>query len=216
MPRPLVKVLLAAHIGTGCDTLSRIGTKLAALNAILEIYLKGFGKRELDEAQVRKCEEYLVKVLKLSTECVTFDSLRSQQYRNNDSIFDLPPTSHSIVKGHIPRWHYLVKDQSNILNRDHVPLDPCDSQWVLENEELLPVKHLHLLPEELTVTCSCKNTNIDKRCNGRCKCLKEGVLCNSYCVCQKICCNTVKDRRPPKRKQPLKSSRNTRKKTTKE
>ena len=157
----------------------------------------------------------MVKVLKLSTECVTFDSLRTQQYRNDDSIFELPPTSRSIVKGHIPRWHYLVKDQSNILNRDHVPQDPCDFGWVLENEELLPVKHLHLLPEELTVTCSCKNKDITKRCggSGRCKCSKEGVFCCIYCTCRKICCNTVPAGRPPKRKQNLKSSRSTRQKT---
>ncbi len=47
MPKPLIKVLLAAHIGTGCDTLSKIGTKLAVLNAIPEVYLDGFGKWEL-------------------------------------------------------------------------------------------------------------------------------------------------------------------------
>ena len=142
---------------------------MAALNAIPEMYLKGLGQGELNEAQIKKCEEYLVKVLKLSTEYVTFDSLRAHQYRNNDYIFELPPTSHSIVKGHIPRWRYLVKDQSNILNRDHVALDPCDFGLVLENEELVPVKHLHLLPEELTVTCSCKNKDIAKRCGGICK-----------------------------------------------
>ena len=90
MPKPLVKVLLAARIGSGCDTLSKIGTKLAALNAIPEMYLKGFGQGELNKALIRKREEYSVKVLKLSTECVTFDSLRAHQYRNNDSIFELP------------------------------------------------------------------------------------------------------------------------------
>jgi len=58
MPRPLVKVLLAAHIGTWCDTLSKIGTKLAALNAIPVMYLEGFGKGELNEAEIKKCEEY--------------------------------------------------------------------------------------------------------------------------------------------------------------
>ena len=49
MPRPLVKVLLAAHFGTGCDTLSKLGTKLAALNTIPEMYLEGFGIRVLDD-----------------------------------------------------------------------------------------------------------------------------------------------------------------------
>ena len=58
MPRPLVKGLLAAHISTWCDTLSKIGTKLAALNAFPVMYLEGFGKGELNEAEIKKCEEY--------------------------------------------------------------------------------------------------------------------------------------------------------------
>jgi hypothetical protein len=84
MPKPLIKVVLAAHIGTGCDTLSKIGTKLAALNAIPEMYLDGFGKGELTDGQVKKCEEYLVKVQRLNTDCLTFDALRVLEYRKND------------------------------------------------------------------------------------------------------------------------------------
>ena len=83
MPKPLIKVLLAAHIGTGCDTLSRIGTKLAALNAILEMYLDGFGQAgELTVERVKKCEEYLVQVQKLNSDCTTyFDALRVLKYK---------------------------------------------------------------------------------------------------------------------------------------
>ena len=51
-PRPLIKVLLATHIGTGCDSLSRIGTKFSALNAIPGMYLGGFKTRELDDVQI--------------------------------------------------------------------------------------------------------------------------------------------------------------------
>ena len=40
---PLRKVLLAAHIGTGCDYISKVGTKLGALNAIPEKFLNEFG-----------------------------------------------------------------------------------------------------------------------------------------------------------------------------
>ena len=75
MPRPLTDVILAAHVDTGCDAISRVGTKLAALNAIPEIYLKGFGSKELDEEQIRDCEAYLVKVLRM-----TFNALRAEEY----------------------------------------------------------------------------------------------------------------------------------------
>ena len=214
MPKPLINVLLAAHIGTGCDTLSRIGTKLAALNAIPEMYLDGFGQGQLTEEQVKKCEEYLVKVLKSNSDCTTFDALRVMEYTKNDTVFDLPPTSHSIVKGHIPRWHYLVMEQSNLLNQSYVRLDPCDYQWQLENDELIPVKNLLLIPEEFSVTCSCKQNNISKRCGAVCKCSRKGVTCTAMCGCQKTCANSpTAPLRPPKRKEPANKSRRTRQKT---
>ena len=122
MPKPLNKVLLATHVGTGCDALSKIGTKLAALNAIPEMFLEGFGTRELNEMQIRKCEEHMVKVMKLNTECKTFKSLRFMQYRNDDSIFNLPPSSFSITQGYIQRWYFLVKEFSNILNPNRLIL----------------------------------------------------------------------------------------------
>ena len=214
MPKPLVKVLLAAHVGTGCDTLSKIGTKLAALNAIPEMYLHGFGKGELSDEQTRKCEEYLVKVRKLTTDCKTFDALRVVEYKENDSVFDLPPTSHSIVEGHIPRWHYIVKEHLNLLNRSYVPRDPCDYQWVLDNEDLLPAKNLLLLPEEFSVTCSCKHKDVSRRCSGACKCSRKGVICSDLCACRKVCSNTQSaTSHPSKRKQPIKKTRRTRQKT---
>ena len=44
---PLQKLLLAAHIGTGCDYMSKIGAKLGAINAIPEKILMGFGTGEI-------------------------------------------------------------------------------------------------------------------------------------------------------------------------
>ena len=212
MPKPLIKVLLAAHIGTGCDSLSKVGTKLAALNAIPEMFLEGFGTRELDEIQIKKCEEYLVKVFKLTTDCKTFDSLRSVLYKINDSIFDLPPSSYSITQGHIPRWYFLVKESSNLLNPNYHPLDPCDYQWANEDGELLPIKNLLLLPEELAVTCHCKGNDVSKRCS-RCSCVKKGSICTEYCSCGSSCSNTSSSSRQPKRKKSTKSMRRTRQKT---
>ena len=136
---PLRKVLLATHIGTGFDYLSKIGTKLGALNAIPEKILIDFARgQSLDERQIEAGEKYLVNVLKINASETTFDELRCSQYSNNDSIFDLPATSHSIVKGHIPRWFYILKKLSNLLNPEFEPFDPVDYGWKIENEELLP------------------------------------------------------------------------------
>lgn len=73
--------MLAAHIGTGCDYLIKVGTKLGALNAIPEKYLLNFGTgHSLDEEQIEACETYLVNVLKHNTAESTFDEFRCSQY----------------------------------------------------------------------------------------------------------------------------------------
>ena len=98
-----------------------------------------------------------------------------------------------------------MMEQSNLLNQSYVRLDPCEYQWQLENDELLPVKNLLLIPEEISVTCSCKQDDISKRCGGVCKCSRKGVKCTAMCGCQKTCANSPNaPMRPPKRKEPAK------------
>ena len=82
------------------------------------------------------------KVYKHDANESTFDDLRCAEYRRKDSIFELPPTSHSIVKGHIPRWHFIVKELSNLLNCDYQHGDPLNNGWKLENDDLLPEKYV--------------------------------------------------------------------------
>ena len=53
MPRPLVNVSLAALIGTGCDTLSKIAMELATFNAII-IFFK-FSSKALLKENLMKC-----------------------------------------------------------------------------------------------------------------------------------------------------------------
>ena len=143
MPQPLIEVLLAAYIGTGCDSLSRIGTKAASLNCIPEMYLSAFGKTGLSESQVSSCEAFLVKVHKASSECTTFDSLRLCEYKRTGSVIDLPPTSYSIRKGHIPRWWYIVSEMSSLLENNYEPKNPCNFQWEKQGGHLIPSKNLH-------------------------------------------------------------------------
>ena len=125
-----------------------------------------------------------------------------------ESIFDLPPTSYSIVQGHIPRWFYIVKELSNLLNPDYEPLNPLAYQWTMENEGIMPAKNLLRLPVELTSAYHCKARDIHKMCAGRCTCLKNGVKCTKYCDCRKNC-NVLGESRQVKRKKPAKTSRRT-------
>ena len=93
--------------------------------------------------------------------------------------------------------------------------DPCEYQWQLENDELLPVKNILLIPEEIRITCSCKQDDISNRCGGVCKCSRKGVKCTAMCGCQKTCANSPNaPMRPPKRKEPAKKLRRTRQKQT--
>ena len=73
----LCKIILKAHILTGCDVTSKVGTKLAALNSDPELYLESFGESEMPSTEVlKRAEQYLVQVLKKNSQCENFDKLR--------------------------------------------------------------------------------------------------------------------------------------------
>ena len=159
------------------------------------MYLKSFGREAiLTDDQITKAQQYLIKVYKKNAIEKDFDELRSSVFKQNNSVFDLPPTSHSIViKGHIPRWFLIVKQLSSLLLLDSRPqsLDPLDFGWKLVDDELLPEKHLNLIPDKLTYTCACKRFPIASRCSTkRCKCKKFNSFCTEYCKCQE-CSNNL-------------------------
>ena len=108
----LCKALLKAHIGTGCDYLSKVGTKKAALLAQPESNLAAFGESAvLDEHQINEAEYYLVRVFKsrprTAEDNEDFDDLRVNSWKTTNSVVHLPPTSYSIREGHTRRWWYL-------------------------------------------------------------------------------------------------------------
>ena len=108
----------------------------------------------------------------------------------NDSLLDLPPTSHSIVNGHIPRWHYIVRLLSNLLNPDFQSPSPLENGWKEDNESLLPEKNLLVLPENLTCICNCKTHDTSRRCKFKqCKCVRFDSICTEYCGCKRDCIN---------------------------
>ena len=139
VPKPLKDVLLPCYIGTGCHYLSRLGTKLAAINALPEKYLKNFVRKGLDNDQTRLAEEYLVQVIKKDTGCKTFDELRYSMYLKQLDIMHLPPTSHSISNGHIPRWWFIVRKLRSFLDRDF-DLEATNYGWKNIDGHLFPNK----------------------------------------------------------------------------
>ncbi|KAK5898293.1 hypothetical protein CgunFtcFv8_015724 [Champsocephalus gunnari] len=75
----LTKCLPALHALTGCDTTSKISTKLAALNAVRKpdnsSLILNFDSPQLTENAIQLAETFLVKCLKPSTDLKTFDDL---------------------------------------------------------------------------------------------------------------------------------------------
>ena len=62
------KSLLKCHLGTGCDYISKIGTKYSALQAQPDLYLRNFGESGmLDSQQIKNAEKYLVKIFSNTT-----------------------------------------------------------------------------------------------------------------------------------------------------
>ena len=175
--------ILSAHLATGSDHLSQVGSKRCALTADPEKSLCNFGKTAiLDEDQLKVAEEYLVNVLSSSNGVKTFDELRVQVHKKTDSALGLPPTSYSIRNGHIRRWWYLLKESSNLLTPEHERclLNALEYGWEDQEGDLYANKQLHLIPDELCNTCRCKTGCKTKHCS----CVKaEGSKCSDFCLC---------------------------------
>ena len=70
------KIALKAHVLTGCDVTSKVGTKFAALNSEPGKYLMSFS--EMDEPSnesLQAAEKYLVEVVKKNSKCDNFNDL---------------------------------------------------------------------------------------------------------------------------------------------
>ena len=92
---------------------------MGALRNDPELYFTQFGEQHyLTRDVTKKAEKYLVKIwqTKAGTKETTFDGLRFGSYvGKKTSILDLPPTSSS-VHGHLERCHYVVRQQTLLLD----------------------------------------------------------------------------------------------------
>ena len=89
----LTQCLPALHALTGCDTTSKVGTKLAALNTIRKpgncSMILNFNSPQLTESSIEMAETFLVKCLKPSTDLETFDDLRLASFNSNATLKEL-------------------------------------------------------------------------------------------------------------------------------
>ena len=100
----LCHVLIKAHILTGNDTVSKIGTKHAALVSKPAKFLSSFGEnRTLSEEDLQRAEEYLVHVwsgARSKPTSTTFDNLRLNIHRHSVVRLEELPPRISAIHGH--------------------------------------------------------------------------------------------------------------------
>ena len=178
----MCKAVLKAHVLTGNDCLSKIGTKHAALNCDPVKFLSSFGESEnLCDAEICLAEEYLVNVwtgVRVKVTTCNFNGLRLSEYtsaKNAKPIESLPPTS-SVISYHIKIAHYVVRNALNLLS-DHDIVDPTLKGWIRENGVMVPDMNLKPLPSDITVKCKCEGRCVTKKC----PCKSVGQPCTLFC-----------------------------------
>ena len=172
------RALLKAHILTGRDVTSKIGSKTAAFEACPENYLQDFGE-EFHDYHFQMAEKYLVKVIEPNIAAESFDDLRYVIYTIRKTTFSkLPPTS-AAIKEHLLRAYCFINISFNILDTTKAKLQPVNFAWKFFNGMLIPEQFLREMPKEFLVTCACK-----ERCSNRCSCKREEQVCTECCQCQ--------------------------------
>ena len=120
---------------------------------------------QITEKDIKSAESFLVNVLTSDPSIKTFDDLRLKKFTHKVSLMDLPPTSFSIVHGHVPRWWYITKLCTSLLD-SNCDLDPLEYGWYLDMSNiLLPIKYLNPLPDEYTSFCSCRGDAVQEDAN---------------------------------------------------
>ena len=120
----LTQCLPALHALTGCDTTSKISTKLAALNAVRKpdncSLISHFTCPQFTESTCKMAESFLVKCLKPSTKLETFDEIRLSEFESNALNIDLEktPCTSANARTHIQRANYQTQLWIQALFRD--------------------------------------------------------------------------------------------------
>ena len=176
----LSKNVIKAHILTGCDQISKVGTKNAALFFDPVSSLSIFGESPiLSELELTEAEQYLVKCwygVRSTTAAKTFNELRLQVKTTTvTELHQYPPTS-SVIRGHLKRCYYIVRNAITLLG-DNLQLDPCDYNWKELDGVMVPEKCLNPLPDGVLKLCGCATMCDSKKCY----CKRMDKRCVIYC-----------------------------------
>ena len=173
LPVEVTRILPAIHALSGCDTTSKIGTKLQAYSAANnpEHYcLKYFGLEALDDNLFKDAEKFLLQCLpqKESKNVASFDELRYQLHHKHVSslpIDKFPCTTRS-VKTHIQRSYYQCNLWLCAATEPGPRLNPIDFGYSMdENEYLYPdIRIEPSIPPDFPNPCKCEKCAREKVC----------------------------------------------------
>lgn len=176
--KDICNVLIKAHVLSGDDAVSKVGTKHAAL-VCNPMSLTNFAETNtLTDDDIRVVEKYLVKLwagARTTTTIDTFNRLRYDCYMKGKSLNELPPTS-SAIRGHIQRSFFVIRNAITLLDEHYGSLDPKDFGWTSDSGVLVPEKLLHPIPPDILVLCQCSG-----KCDRRCKCRSNASDCVPFC-----------------------------------
>ena len=182
----LTKCFPALHALTGCDTTSKIATKLAALNAVRKpensSLIKNFDSPQLTESAIQMAETFLVKCLKPSTDLKTFDDLRVDGFNSNGLKLNFERTTctSTNVKKHILRGYYQQQLWVQAPFRDASLIMNAESYGFVRRGSLLVPEIVISKPKGLPDPCTCG------KCARKnvCPCRIAVIKCCKYCKCK--------------------------------
>jgi hypothetical protein len=182
----LIKCLPALHALTGCDTTSKIATKLAAINAVRKAgnssLIQNFDSPQLTEDAVTMAETFLVQCLKPSTDMQSFDDLRLSAYDCNALTMDFEKTPCTSTNGrkHILRAYYQVQLWVQAPFRDASMIINAESHGFVRRDSLLVPDIVISKPEHLPDPCKCGKCARESSC----PCRIAGIPCCKNCKCK--------------------------------
>ena len=182
----LVMCLPALHALTGCDTTSKISTKLAAMKAIRNpenaSMVLHFNSSPLTEGTLQLAETFLAKCLKPSTDNTMFDDLRLAEFSSSalKMDFEKTPCTSTNARKHIQRAYYQMQMWVQAPFRDATTTMNTESYGYVRRDSSLVPEFVISKPDNLPDPCTCGKC---ARKNG-CRCRIAGIKCCKYCKCK--------------------------------
>ena len=175
----LVSNLPAVHALSGCDTTSKVGSKLACLNKPVDLSrINDFGRSPLDQEMIKNAEKFLLQCLNKQRNAATFDDYRYEQYYDSTDFNNLVCCS-STIHEHIKRAYYQSMLWYTATDPPATYPDPTNYGYERKLEFLIPV----IIPgdnrpSDLPAPCTC--TTCSRR---TCVCRINQWICSKFCKC---------------------------------